>query len=209
MQHSRRDADVWYTPAHPKTAFFRHFSRIGVERPGPAPSLVGAATMVDAVREVAGDRLAPSAAAMSTIGGARVGDRRLDVVELRTCAARWQRRPAGVLWAGENGCPFAGGGHSRQSDAPWSDGGCVPWNEKVPPLVESFDPDVLFVMTGPMELLEHRFAGDPAGRIATDPVFGAAREEQLDALLAVVGSELPVLVADLPPIRRVGSPAPR
>ncbi len=39
------------------------------------------------------------------------------------------------------------------------------WHDKVPPLLDSFEPDVLFVMTGPMELVEHRFAGDPTGRV--------------------------------------------
>ena len=106
-----------------------------------------------------------------------------------------------VLWAGANGCPFAAVVGTRgRSDAPFVDPGCVAWNEKVPPLLESFAPDVLFVMTGPMELHEHLFAGDPTGRTATDPLFGAARETQLDQLLAVVGPDLPVLIADLPAI---------
>ena len=39
-----------------------------------------------------------------------------------------------------------------------------------------------------------------SGRVATDPLFAAAREAQLDQLLAVVGPELPVLIADLPAI---------
>ncbi len=70
----------------------------------------------------------------------------------------------------------------------------------MPPLVDSFEPDVLLVMTGPMELHEHRFAGDPAAHVAADPVFAAAREAQLDALQAAVGPDLPLLIADLPVI---------
>ena len=91
-----------------------------------------------------------------------------------------------VLWAGANGCPFAPVEATRgRSDAAWTEPGCVPWNVKVPPLSVSFEPDVLLVMTGPMELLEHRFVGDSTSRVATDPVFAAAREAQLDQLLAV------------------------
>jgi hypothetical protein len=106
-----------------------------------------------------------------------------------------------VLWAGANGCPFAAVEATRgRSDAGWTEPGCVPWEQKVPPLLGSFDPDVLLVMTGPMELHEHRFTGDPTGRISTDPVFAMQRDQQLERLLAAVGPQLPVLVADLPAI---------
>ncbi len=193
---------IWYTPAHPTTAFFRHFSRIGVERSQASTVVGGAARMVDAVRGVAADRLArergdavdDQAARVLVIG---------DSTSLNFARALHDGSDGrlAVLWAGKNGCPFAAVEATRgRSDASWADGGCVPWSVKVPPLLESFDPDVLFVMTGPMDLLEHRFPGDPDGRIATDPVFGAAREAQLAALLGVVGPDLPVLIADLPPI---------
>ncbi len=106
-----------------------------------------------------------------------------------------------MLWAGANGCPFAELEATRGSaDAQWAEADCAAWHDKVPPLLDSFEPDVLFVMTGPMELVEHRFAGDATGRAADDPAFAAARDAELDALLAVVPSDLPILVADLPPI---------
>jgi peptidoglycan/LPS O-acetylase OafA/YrhL len=193
---------IWYTPAHPITAFFRHFSRIGLERPQASTVVGGVARMVDAVRGVTADRLARE-------GDNQVDDQAVRVLVIGDSTSLNFARALhdgsdgrlAVLWAGKNGCPFAAVEASRgQSNVPWADGGCEPWSVKVPPLLESFDPDLLFVMTGPMELLEHRFPGDPEGRIATDPVFGAAREAQLDALLAVVGPDLPVLVADLPAI---------
>ncbi len=193
---------VWYTPAHPKTAFFRHFSRIGVERPDARTVVGGSATLADALREVAADRAAVERGDTVDDGDVRVlvvGDS----TSLNFARALHDGSDGSlvVLWAGANGCPFAPVEATRgRSDAPWSQPGCVPWHVKVPPLLDSFDPDVLFVMTGPMELAEHRFVGDPTGRVAGDPVFAAARDAELERLLSVVGPELPVLVADLPAI---------
>ena len=193
---------LWYTPVHPESPFFRHFSRIGVERPGARTVVGGAATMVDALREAVADRRALER-------GDTVDEGALDVLVIGDSTSLNFARALhdgsdgrlSVLWAGANGCPLAAVEATRgRSDAVWAEPGCVPWNVKVPPVVASFAPDVLLVMTGPMELHEHRFAGDPNGRIATDPVFASARETQLAELLAAVGADLPVLIADLPTI---------
>jgi hypothetical protein len=193
---------VWYTPAHPKSPFFRHFSRIGVERPDALTVVGGSVTVADAVGEVVADRRARER-------GDVVDEQELDVLVIGDSTSLNFARALhdgsdgrlGVLWAGANGCPFAVVEATRgRSDAPWTEPGCVPWSEKVPPLSASFEPDVLLVMTGPMELHEHRFAGDPASRASTDPVFATARETQLGLLLAAVGPDLPVLIADLPAI---------
>ena len=189
---------VWYTQAAPDSEFFRHFARIGVERPVVHRVMGGDDELVVAVRDVLSD---PS--------GGDVDDDNVrvlvigDSTSLNFARALYDGSDGDldVLWAGANGCPFAVPEATRGSTVDqWAGNDCVAWHDKVPPLLDSFDPDVLFVMTGPMELVEHRFVGDPTGRTADDPVFAAARNNELDALLAVVPPDLPVLVADLPVI---------
>jgi hypothetical protein len=144
---------IWYTPAHPKTAFFRHFARIGVEQAGARTVVGGAATMVDAVRDVAAERAARER-------GDRVDDRETRVLVIGDSTSLNFARALhdgsegrlAVRWAGANGCPFAAVEATRgRSDASWVQPGCVPWDAKVVPLIAAFEPDVLFVMTGPME----------------------------------------------------------
>lgn len=193
---------MWYTPAHPISAFFRHFSRVGVERPLAHTVVGGASTLADALREVEAGRAARER-------GESVGDDPLRVLVIGDSTSLNFARALhdgsdgelAVLWAGANGCPFAAAVATRgRSDAGWAEPNCTPWHVKVPPMIESFRPDALLVMTGPMELQEHRFADDPAGRVAGDPIFAASRDAELERLLAVVPSELPVLIADLPAI---------
>jgi peptidoglycan/LPS O-acetylase OafA/YrhL len=110
-----------------------------------------------------------------------------------------------VLWAGANGCPLAPVEATRvDSDAPWVGHECEPYATKLPPLVGSFAPDAVLVVSGPTELSEHRFAGDPDGHVAGDPVFAAARDEVVDAIAATVGATVPILVADVPAVRAGG-----
>ncbi len=193
---------LWYTPAHPVTAYFRHFARIGVERPA-AHTVVGGTTMLlDSLRDVLAGRDARDH------GGIDDGEPLRVLVIGDSTSLNFARAlhdgsdgRVAVWWAGANGCPFAPIEATRgRSDRPWSASGCVPWHIKVPSLLDRFEPDALLVMTGPMELVEHRFAGDPTSRIAGDPVFAAARDGELDRLLAVLPAQLPVLVADLPAI---------
>ena len=189
---------VWYTEAGEDSEFFRHFARVGVERPVVHQVSEGDADLADVLTDVV---VSPPGAD----GNGTVDDLRVLVIGDSTSLNFARALHDGsdgdlnVLWAGANGCPFAELEATRGgSDAQWAEIDCAAWHVKVPPLLDSFDPDVLFVMTGPMELVEHRFAGDPTGRAADDPAFGAAREAELDALLAVLPSDLPVLVADLP-----------
>jgi len=195
---------IWYTQAAPSSEFFRHFARVGVERPEVYRVAGGDAELADVVVSVVDD-------ADGTAGGVPDGSdgdelRVLvigDSTSLNFARALYDGSDGNlnVLWAGANGCPFAeleatrGGPDSQSAETD-----CAAWHDKVVPLLDSFDPDVLFVMTGPMELVEHRFAGDPTWRRAGDPAFAAARDNELDALLAVVPADLPVLVADLPTI---------
>jgi hypothetical protein len=110
-----------------------------------------------------------------------------------------------VLWAGANGCPLAPVEATRvDRNAPWVGHECEPYATKLPPLVGSFTPDAVLVVSGPTELSEHRFAGDPDGHVAGDPVFAAARDEVVDAIAATVGGTVPILVADVPAVRAGG-----
>lgn len=201
---------VWYTPAPQTSAFFRHFARIGVERPAARTVVGDAATLAVAVDEVLSTRDDRGSSDISSANGLRVlviGDS----TSLSFARALNDGSDGGltVLWAGANGCPFAPVEATRgQSAGEWSESECVAWHEKVPPLIDSFGPDVLFVMTGPMDLVEHRFAGDPTGRAAGDPEFAAARDAEIEQLLAGLPPELPVLVADLPTITVGGFSGP-
>ena len=190
---------VWYTQAAPDSEFFRHFARIGVERPVVHRVVGSDAELADVVRGVVDDPTSTDGAADDNLRVLVIGDS--TSLNFARALHDGSDGDLNVLWAGANGCPLAELEFTRgSSDSQWAEADCVAWHDKVPPLLDSFEPDVLFVMTGPMELVEHRFAGDPAGRVAGDPVFASARDSALDALLAVVPPDLPVLVADLPPI---------
>ena len=195
---------VWYTQAASDTEFFRHFARIGVERPVVHPVVGGGADgdaeLAAVVRGLVGD---------ADVASGRGSDERRRVLVIGDSTSLNFARALhdgsdgdlNVLWAGANGCPFAELEATRGStNAQWGEVDCDAWHDKVPPLLDSFAPDVLFVMTGPMELVEHRFAGDATGWAAGDAPFAAAREDELEALLAVTPPDLPILVADLPPI---------
>jgi peptidoglycan/LPS O-acetylase OafA/YrhL len=109
-----------------------------------------------------------------------------------------------VLWAGANGCPLAPVEATRSSsDAEWTSHDCEPYASKLAPLMASFAPDAVLVVSGPTELTEHRFAGDPAARVAGDLAFAAARDRTL-AAIAGTAAGVPVLVADVPGVRPGG-----
>jgi peptidoglycan/LPS O-acetylase OafA/YrhL len=109
-----------------------------------------------------------------------------------------------VLWAGANGCPLAAVEVTRPSrDDAWTDHDCEPYERKLVPLVASFSPDVLLVLSGPTELTEHRFPSDPEGHVAGDPAFVTARDRAVDAIVRTAG-EVPILIADVPAVRPGG-----
>jgi peptidoglycan/LPS O-acetylase OafA/YrhL len=192
-------AVVWYSAAPIDGAFFRHFDRIGVERP-VVRSVSGTSVDLDEViRDVVADRGEPAVAADDGVRVLVIGDS--TSLNFARALHDGSDGELGVLWAGANGCPFGPVEATRgRSDRDWAESDCEPWHLKVPPLIDSFGPDVLFVMTGPMELVEHRLPGDPTARIAGDPVLAASRSAELEQLLAVLPERLPVLIADLPMI---------
>ena len=169
---------VWYTPAAPAVANFWNFSRIAVERPA-VHTLVAEPpdAVVDEVRRVAAQRTEAAAGELDT-----PVTRVLVIGDSTSLNFAWALQDGGdgrvdVLWAGANGCPLAPvvAAHGR-SDGVWTDRNCTPWDQKVLPLLESFRPDVLLVMTGPTELQEHILVGATTGAVATDPVFAIGRE---------------------------------
>ncbi len=107
-----------------------------------------------------------------------------------------------VLWAGANGCPLVAiDGFRVSSDVEWSTPACEAYEQKLPPLLDRFDPDVVLLGLGPTELTEQRYVGDPNPHVAGDPVFASTHEEALRALLGVLDEDVPLLIADLPAVR--------
>ncbi len=107
-----------------------------------------------------------------------------------------------VLWAGANGCPLVAiDGFRVSSDVEWSTPACEAYEQKLPPLLDRFDPDVVLLGLGPTELTEQRYVGDPNPHVAGDPVFASTHEEAMQALLGVLDDDVPLLIADLPAVR--------
>jgi len=105
-----------------------------------------------------------------------------------------------VMWAGRNGCPFVrveAARPDRRSE--WSSTDCPPFDTVVPPLLESFRPDAVLLVVGPTELEQQRYPGDSNAYVAGDDRFIEFHDQELAALLTIVGG-LPVIVADAPPI---------
>jgi peptidoglycan/LPS O-acetylase OafA/YrhL len=106
-----------------------------------------------------------------------------------------------VLWAGQNGCAFALVTAIRSvPSGPWRQLECESYESKLPPLVASFRPDVVLLVSGPLEQTEQRYPGHEGGFVAGDPLFMELRERAMESLLAIVGPATPVLVADFPQI---------
>lgn len=106
-----------------------------------------------------------------------------------------------VLWAGANGCPFVLATAIRSTpDRPWREIDCEPYATKLPPLIDSFRPDAVLLMSGPLEQTEHRYPGSEDGYIAGEAVFMAARDAAIESLLTMAGPATPVLVADFPQV---------
>ena len=110
-----------------------------------------------------------------------------------------------VLWAGANGCPFAPVEATRASHRDgWAPSSCPSLDTTLPPLLAEHPPKAVVLVVGPTELQEHRYAGDPKAHVAGDPAFTAAHDAAMADLLRLVGPDVPVIVADCPPIRAGG-----
>ncbi len=81
---------VWYTQATPDSEFFRHFARIGVERPVVHRVAGDGAELAVVLRDVVSDPSAVDGRWSSRRRTARVGDRRLDLAQLcSSLVRRW------------------------------------------------------------------------------------------------------------------------
>ena len=106
-----------------------------------------------------------------------------------------------VAWAGQSGCPFVDAVRFRTAaDQPPSDLSCRPFDEVVPAMVASFQPDAVLVVCGPVELGLQQYAGIDGFHRAGDQVFTDRHDAAMRHLLDVVAPRS-VLVADAPPIR--------
>ncbi len=108
-----------------------------------------------------------------------------------------------VMWAGANGCPLVAiDGFRVSSELDWSTPDCEAYDEKLPPLLDRFDPDVVLAVLGPTELAEQRYVGDPNPHVAGDPVFASIHGDALRTLLGVLDEHVPLLIADLPAVHQ-------
>ncbi|MGB0113186.1 MAG: acyltransferase family protein [Ilumatobacteraceae bacterium] len=189
---------IWYTAAHPISDYYRHFRRIAVTRSEMTVLHAPAWELVETVEGIAEQGAGPSVAEEPT---------RVLVIGDSTSLYLAQALNDGsdgrmsVLWAGSNGCPLGAVVETRGgSGNPWIPTDCEAYDTKLPPIVTDFDPDAVVVMTGPTELNDQRYADGNEGH-AGDPTFAAARDAGFERLLATIGADLPVLVADVPALR--------
>ncbi|CAB4863000.1 unannotated protein [freshwater metagenome] len=110
-----------------------------------------------------------------------------------------------VTWAGENGCPFVRLSATLLSSAQgWQSNQCIPFDAKVPGLIDSFQPQVVLMVASLFELAEQRYPGDPTGYIAGDPAFTAFHDSEMAAFEAILRARgVPLLIADSPTIRAI------
>ena len=87
-----------------------------------------------------------------------------------------------------------------ESNGSWRELQCEPYATKLPPLLDSFEPDAVLVMSGPLEQVEQRYPGIDGGHVAGEGPFVAARDGAIESLLAMVGPTTPVVVADFPQV---------
>ncbi len=190
---------VFFYPSPDSAPFSSHLERFALMRPWvgavthSAPELIGALNTA-----LAGTSTAPSQSdGAQALRVMVIGDS--TSINMAKALSDAGDGRLSVLWAGANGCPLVAVEVSRTaSDAEWSDPGCDSYAEKLPPLLERFDPDVVLLVLGPTELAEQRYAGDPDGHIAGDPSFAAARDVAMQELLDVLDPSVPLLIADAP-----------
>jgi hypothetical protein len=107
-----------------------------------------------------------------------------------------------VVWAGENGCPFVRARATRvTSNAEWEVNRCQPFDEKLPPLLDEFQPDVVVMMVSLRELSEQLYAGDDDAHVVGDEAYTAFHDAEMAEFVALLEPRgVPLLVTDAPPI---------
>ncbi|MEN9504472.1 MAG: hypothetical protein RI958_398, partial [Actinomycetota bacterium] len=107
-----------------------------------------------------------------------------------------------VQWAGQEGCAFVRTEATRSSpELDWAPSECRDLRAVLPPVLESFDPDGVLVVAGGMEMVDHRYPGDPVGHAPGSAGYQAFHDLEMQAFLDLLDDpDLPVLVADAPPL---------
>ena len=107
-----------------------------------------------------------------------------------------------VMWAGEFGCPFVRA-EATQDDfsADMVETTCPDWAVSLPPILDTFDPDLVVVVAGPNEMKAQRYPGDPAMHLPGSEAYVRFHDDEMAAFLDVLGADgPPVMVADTPPL---------
>ncbi|MEQ1700725.1 MAG: hypothetical protein ABMA25_11475, partial [Ilumatobacteraceae bacterium] len=105
-----------------------------------------------------------------------------------------------VTWAGANGCPFVQASATRAISREWQPSSCAVLTDVLPGVLAQARPDVVLLVVGPTELQQQRYAGDDGAHVAGDAAFQAVHDAQMQAVLHLLPAEVPLLVADCPPI---------
>ncbi len=201
---SRMDLPVLvYYPSPSPAPFDQHVERLGLMRPWLGDVARTSEDLVAAVDDALAAPPHPATTDESVTTPLRVmviGDS--TSINMAKAINDGGNGRVAVMWAGANGCPLVAIDGTRvSSDVEWSSPACEAYEQKLPPLLDRFQPDAVLLVLGPTELAEQRYPGDPNPHVAGDPAFAAAHGQSLEALLAVLDADVPLLIADLPTVR--------
>lgn len=106
-----------------------------------------------------------------------------------------------VEWAGEEACPFVHTVATRPaSTLDRKPSECVGPLGKIDGVVDTFRPDIVLLVVGAMELMEHRYPGSDIAHLQGDLAYLDAHDRALNEVMAMLrsrGTEL--VVAGTPP----------
>jgi len=107
-----------------------------------------------------------------------------------------------VMWAGQNGCPFVRARAIRVApNDPWEENHCEPFDVKLPPLLDEYQPDIVVLMVSLRELVEQRYGDDEAAHLVGEPGYTAFHDAEMAALVGLLEPRsIPLLVTDTAPI---------
>ncbi|MEQ1872286.1 MAG: acyltransferase [Ilumatobacteraceae bacterium] len=105
-----------------------------------------------------------------------------------------------VLWLGSNGCPVVPIDAFRSAEhVDWQEVDCPSKLDVLAGQLETFRPDVVLLMVSGVELAHQRYPGDDRDHVAGDIEYGAAHDDYMSTLTALLSvSEVPLLIADCP-----------
>jgi hypothetical protein len=195
---TRGGADVWivdHRGDRPKGVFDERLARIGLSDQKVRDIVASDDALGDSIDRALSGETGVRALRVLVIG---------DSVSLNFARSLADAVPGAldVAWAGENGCPFVRARAIRVAPGtPWEDNRCSTFDQKLPPILAEFAPDVVVLMVSLRELVEQRYWGDDAAHVAGDPGFTAFHDSEMAELVALLEpAGVPLLVTDSPPI---------